>query len=164
MVERFSMSVIILVEHLEKSMKKLKAQVSKVQQMRKGIHFMRDEIHMDEEEHDFEAWLEGEGDYLKAHIPGDIIPNISSLHRAWYQEYMKIFSLYFGESGRSWFGNKDRQKALNIQELEKLEIYYTDLMEFHELLLHKFDILKLRVSSSREIDDADIDTTKKLVI
>ena len=68
MVERLSMSVIILVEHLESSMKKLKVQVNKVQQMRKGIHFMRDEIHMDEEEHDFEAWLEGEGAYLKEHI------------------------------------------------------------------------------------------------
>ncbi len=150
------MSVIILVEHLESSMKKLKVQVSKIQQMRKGIHFMRDEIHMDEEEHDFEAWLEGEGAYLKEHIPGDIVTNISSLHRAWYQEYMKIFSLFFDESGRSWFGNKKQPKTLDAQELEKLEIYFTDLMEFHELLIHKFDVLKLRVSSSHEIDDAEI--------
>lgn len=150
------MSVDILVEHLEKSMKKLKVQVSKVQQMRKGIHFMRDEIHMDEEEHDFEAWLEGEGAYLKIHIPGDIITNISSLHSAWYQEYMKIFSLFFDEGGRSWFANKNQPKVLDAQELEKLEIYYSDLMEFHELLLHKFDILKLRVSSSHEVDDTEI--------
>jgi len=150
------MSVKILVEHIEKSMKKLKVQVSKVKQMRKGIHFLREEIHMDEEEHDFEAWLEGEGTYLKAHIPGDIVTNISSLHRAWYQEYMKIFALYFDESGRSWFGNKNEPKTLEPQELEKLEIYYMDLIEFHELLIHKFEILKLRVSSSHEIDDTEI--------
>ena len=158
------MSVDILVEHVERSMKTLKVQVNKVQQMRKGIHFMRDEIHMDEEEHDFEAWLEGEGAYLKAHIPGDIIPNISALHRAWYQEYMKIFSLYFSQSGRSWFGSKNRPKTLNKQELEKLEIYYADLMEYHSLLLHKFDILKLRVSSSREINDIQVQKTERLKI
>ena len=150
------MSVKILVEHIEKSMKKLKVQVSKVKQMRKGIHFLREEIHMDEEEHDFEAWLEGEGAYLKAHIPGDIVTNISLLHSAWYQEYMKIFALYFDESGRSWFGNKNEPKTLEPQELEKLEIYYMDLIEFHELLIHKFEILKLRVSSSHEIDDTEI--------
>jgi len=155
------MSVDILVEHLEKFMKKLKVQVNKVQQMRKGIHFMRDEIHMDEEEHDFEAWLKGEGAYLKIHIPGDIITNISSLHVAWYQEYMKIFSLYFDVEGRSWFVNKNQPKILDIQEQEKLEIYYADLMEFHELLLHKFDILKLRVSSSHEVDDTEIQQVEK---
>lgn len=124
---------------------------------------MKDEIHMDEEEHGFEHWLKEEGMYIKAHIPGDIIPNIESLHRAWFVEYHKIYDLYFSDH-RGWFGNKDRPKKLNEQEQEKLDIYIADLAEVHEMLLHKFSILLQRVSSSREIDDADISAQERLVI
>jgi len=157
------MSAKLLVSHVEKSVKSLKVQISKIQQLRKGLHVMRDEIHMDEEEHDFEQWLAKEGSYIKEHIPGDIIPNIAALHKSWFEQYNKIYALYFTENS-SWFGNKNKPKSLDSQEEEKLSIYYADLMEIHEMLLHKFDILHLRVESSHEIDDSDIDVSEKLII
>ena len=154
----------LLVEHVEGSITSIKLQISKVIQLKKGIHVMRDEIHIEDEEHNFKRWLEEEGAYIRKHIPGNIIPDIVALHRAWFTEYHKIYDLYFPKEGGSWFGNKNKPKHLNPQEKERLEIYYEDLMEVHERLLHKFDILHLRVASSHEVDDADIIHNEKLVI
>ncbi len=156
------MSSEILVKHVEKSIRALKIQMSKIQKLHNGLHVLREEIHMDEEEHGFEAWLENEGAYLRAHIPGDIVPNIAALHKAWFHEYNKIYQLFFHKA--SWFGNKNQPNKLNLQELDKFAIYYDDLLEIHKSLVHKFEILLLRVSSSREVDDEDIVTQEKLVI
>ena len=158
------MSAKLLVGHVEDSIKSLKVQIAKVIQLKKGIHVMRDDIHMEDEEHDFERWLEAEGAYIREHIPGDIIPDIAALHAAWFTRYNKIYGLYFPKKGGSWFGNKNKPKRLDPQEEERLEIYYEDLMEVHERLLHKFDVLHLRVASSHEVDDADIIHNEKLVI
>ena len=158
------MSAKLLVSHVEKMVKSLKIQVSKIQQLKRGIHIMRDEIHMQDEEHDFKMWLEEEGAYIRVHIPGNIIPDIAVIHKAWFEQYNKIYILFFNPKNVSFFGNKNRPKVLNTQEREKLEVYYEDLMEVHTSLVHKFDILHLRVESSREIDDEDIRHEEKLVI
>jgi len=158
------MSRDILVQHVEKAVKSLKVQISKVERLKKGLHVMRDEIHMNDEESKFLAWMEGEGAYLKEHIHGDTIPNIAALHSAWFIHYKKIYDLYFGSNVRSWFKDKNLPKTLDEQDKERLVLYYDDLMEVHEMLLRQFSILLQRVSSSRAVDDADIESSEKLVM
>ncbi len=158
------MSRDILLKHVEKTVKSLKVQMTKVEHLKKGLHVMRDEIHMDDEESKFLAWMEGEGAYLKEHLPGDTIPNIASLHAAWFIHYKKIYELYFAGGGRSWFKDKNLPKILDAQDKERLIVYYADLIEVHEMLLKKFAILLQRVSSSRAVDDADIESSEKLTI
>ena len=163
-IKEFKMSVKLLVDHVEKSVKTLKHQVSLLLQLQKGIQIMKDEIHMDEEEHGFERWLKEEGMYIKEHIPGDIIPDIALLHNAWFKGYHKVYDLYFANNS-SWFGSKNSPKTLDMQEKEKMKLYLSDLLEIHEKLLHKFSILQLRVASSHEIDDEDIvETQEQLII
>ena len=158
------MSRDILIKHVEKAVKSLKVQVTKVERLKKGLHVNRDEIHMDEEESKFLAWMESEGAYLKERLPGDTIPNIASLHSAWFIHYKKVYELYFDSKSRSWFKDKNLPKVLDEQDKERLVIYYADLMEVHEMLLRKFSILLQRVSSSRAVDDADIESSEKLTI
>jgi len=158
------MSRDLLVKHVEKAVKSLKVQVTKVDRLKKGLHVMRDEIHMDDEESKFLTWMEGEGAYLKAHIPGDTIPNIASLHAAWFMHYTKIYNLYFDSKNRSWFKDKNLPKTLDEQDRERLIVYYADLLEVHEMLLRKFNILLQRVSSSRAVDDADIEVSERLAV
>ena len=158
------MSTDILVKHVEKAVKTLKVQVSKVERLKKGLHVKRDEIHMNDEESKFLAWMESEGAYLKEHIHGDTIPNIASLHAAWFIHYKKIYELYFNSKSHSWFKDKNLPKALDEQDKDRLVIYYADLMEVHEMLLKKFSILLQRVSSSRAVDDADIKSSEKIAV
>ncbi len=158
------MSTDVLVKHVDKAVKSLKGQVVKVEHLKKGLHIMRDEIHMDDEESKFLMWMESEGAYLKEHLPGDTIPDIASLHAAWFIHYKKIYELYFSGSGRSWFKDKNLPKKLDQQDKDRLVIYYADLMEVHKMLLKKFTILLQRVSSSRAVDDADVESCEKLTI
>lgn len=157
------MSTTVIENHLSDMMKCIQKQTKKVQLLKNHIDIKRADIQLEAEENTFQHWLEGEGAYIQEHIPGQFLEDISRLHEAWHDTYAKVFDLYFGEK-RFLLGERTQPKHLDEQGQTRVKIYYDELFETSEILMHKLDILKQRVHSSSALDDNDITTEEKLVI
>ncbi len=149
------MSTKLLSEHLKNLSKCIHNETNKVRLLNSSLVIDSDQIKLNSEQSNFNDWLNNDGEYIHQHLHGSFFNDIKLLHDSWHDIYTKVYKLLY-EDNRGFFSNKHLPKDLNSQEQTKLGFYYDDLKEISITLQHKIEILNLRISSSQEMDDDDI--------
>lgn len=128
-----------------------KAHISWVQRANaliEGLPVEQQQVPVNCTECKFGIWFYGEGQHLNT-IPGmEILKEIEQYHFELHEVYLKIFSIYFKDSERSFlsklFGVK---RKIPLEEQEKAQDYFRKLKEISEKLLSSIERLERRVNA-----------------
>ncbi len=147
------MSKPIILANIKKLSDAVLTQNRNVDHLRKGVSI--DESKMStREDCSFLSWFREDGKYLKEYVHGSTLDEIASLYSDWFENYEKIYKLFYTQEKKGWFARKSKgPKKLNEMEKSKLDAYLHDIEGLHEPLLRKLEILSRRVEHNTSIDD-----------
>lgn len=128
-----------------------KAHISWVQRANaliEGLPVEQQQVPVNCTECKFGVWFYGEGQHLNT-IPGmEILKEIEQYHFELHEVYLKIFSIYFKDSERSFlsklFGVK---RKISLEEQEKAQDHFRKLKEISEKLLPSIERLERRINA-----------------
>lgn len=138
-------------EQLRNAKKAHIAWVQRANALIEGLPVQESQVPVNCTECAFGRWFYGEGQRLNA-IPGmDVLKEIEQHHFELHEVYLKIFSLYFKDTDRSFFSKLfGTKKKVSVEDQQKAQEHFVKLKAISEELIPDIERLERRVSALSE--------------
>ena len=125
--------------------------VQRAKSLISGVLVEKGAIPLDYTDCVFGKWFYSDGQNI-ALMPGmSVMDEIGSKHTDLHEVYFKIFQVYFGEGGKSFFSKLLKiKKKVSSAEQEMAEVYYADLEKISKELLDLIGRLERRINALGE--------------
>ncbi len=93
------------------------------------------------------VWLNHEGEKLKPYCGSIIIEEIGSLLASWYEEYRKIYEIFFTKKVGFFRKFLDQNIVISQLERDKAVLYVRDLEMISEQMLTRIDAVHRKIAA-----------------
>jgi len=96
----------------------------------------------------FGKWLYAKDSNLKKVLGALFYSNIETIHARWHSEYIRLFNIFFaGEQKKSFFSKLLGTPKVNSMDIDKAQLYYSELKSTTKELLKVLDVCERRIQA-----------------
>jgi hypothetical protein len=132
---------------LESAKKVHQKQMTKIEKLLASKD-IKDPTAVNERECDFGKWFYANQEELSQIVGLQLFARIEKAHSAWHQDYIRIYKIFFLQ--KKGLFSKMFGKKIEPFELDKAKLYYTELQEVSQELLHAIDATLRRINALPE--------------
>jgi len=123
------------------------SQLNYIQLLVKGVEI--DETAIDKYPADclLGIWLNNEGEKLKPYCGSVIIDEIRALLVSWYEEYRKIYDIYFTKKAGFLARFLEKDVVVSPMERDRAMVYIQDLETISDRMLKKIDTVNRKIAA-----------------
>ncbi len=132
---------------LQKAKESHLSQLNYIQLLVKGVEI--EEVAIDKYPSDclLGVWLNNEGEKLKPYCGSVVIDEIRALLASWYEEYRKIYDIYFTKKAGFFARFFDQDVVITPLERDKALLYVRNLEDISAQLLKKIDAVNRKIAA-----------------
>ncbi len=132
---------------LQKAKESHLSQLNYIQLLVKGVEIDEAAIDMYQSDCLLGVWLNNEGEKLKPYCGSVIIDDIRLLLTSWYEEYRKIYDIYFTKKVGFFAKFFDQDVVVSSLERDKAILYVRDLEKISEQMLKKINTVNRKIAA-----------------
>ncbi len=132
---------------LEEAIEAHLSQLGYIQLLVKGVEVEESAIDKYQSDCLLGVWLNSEGEKLKPYCGSIIIDEIRALLASWYEEYRKIYVIFFTKKVGFFRKFFDQDIVISQLERDKAALYVRNLEEISEQLLTRIDAVHRKIAA-----------------